>query len=250
MQLRIENQRKLDNHMRQVGLQVSETLIKQFDSQVNELNNDMVTFEQNLRDWEQGMMNELGENKIEVEHFKTEVGGCLESMSQAMNVKYALTTDYHKQVLDSMDQLEQQVYKPADTTRNFLPPVHPTGEKIISSLQEQVLQVEATQSKDKTTSTVRGEGECLETPARESQQASVTVRSAGQKGSQPRRRDSADLSSPNSGMSPTGALTPSTSAARSTSPATPPPVSTTRTLRRGTSLSTCNSRRLRGMLTA
>lgn len=45
VQLRIENQRKLDMHMRQVGIQISETLMTQFDTQVNALNNDVDTFE-------------------------------------------------------------------------------------------------------------------------------------------------------------------------------------------------------------
>ena len=52
VQLRIENQRKLDKHMRQVGISVSESLITQFDTQVNALNNDVDTFETQLKSWE------------------------------------------------------------------------------------------------------------------------------------------------------------------------------------------------------
>jgi len=54
--LRIENQRKLDMHMRQVGIQISETLITSFDTQVNALNNDVDTFELQLREWESDMV--------------------------------------------------------------------------------------------------------------------------------------------------------------------------------------------------
>ena len=61
-------------------------------------------------------------------------------MSKTMNAKYSLTTDYHKKVLHSMDALEKQVYKPADQSKNFMPPALPSGEKIISALQGEVLQ--------------------------------------------------------------------------------------------------------------
>ena len=84
------------------------------------------------------MMNELGENKITVSHFNTEVASCLEDMSKTMNRKYTITSEYHQKVMQSMEDLEQQVYKPADTSRNFLPPALPHGEKIISAMQGEI----------------------------------------------------------------------------------------------------------------
>lgn len=56
-------------HMRQVGIQVSESLMTQFDTQVNALNNDVDTFESSLKKWETDMIEELGENKIAVTNF-------------------------------------------------------------------------------------------------------------------------------------------------------------------------------------
>ena len=85
VQLRIENQRKLDMHMRQVGIEVSESLMTQFDRKVQLLNNDVDTLEQSLKDWEHEMMGELGHNKIEVNHFNQDVSNCLENMSKSMN---------------------------------------------------------------------------------------------------------------------------------------------------------------------
>ena len=55
-------------------------------------------------------------------------------MSKTMNAKYVMTTDYHKKVLHSMDALERKVYKPADQSKNFMPPPLPSGERIISAL--------------------------------------------------------------------------------------------------------------------
>ena len=49
----------------------------QFDTQVSELNNDVDKFELELKDWEGDMMQELGENKVAVSHFNTEVSTCL-----------------------------------------------------------------------------------------------------------------------------------------------------------------------------
>ena len=146
VQLRIGNQRKLDMHMRQIGMKVSESLITQFDKQVTELNCDVDNFESQLRDWEHEMMHELGENKVAVAGFNTEVSLTLETMSKDMNAKYALTTDYHKKVIDSMEGLEQQVYKSSDVTRNFLPPALPGGEKIISALAGEVQNAEEEQA--------------------------------------------------------------------------------------------------------
>lgn len=51
----------------------------------------MDTFEQSLKDWEHEIMEELGHNKIEVNHFNQEVSDCLENMSKSMNEKYVLT---------------------------------------------------------------------------------------------------------------------------------------------------------------
>lgn len=51
-----------------------------------------------------------------------------------MNSKYALTNDFKQKVLTSMDSLERQVYKPADTSKNFVPPSLPGGEKIVSAV--------------------------------------------------------------------------------------------------------------------
>ena len=58
-------------------------------------------------------------------------------MSKTMNEKYNLTTDYHEKVMESMDSLEKEVYKPADTSKNFEPPTLPGGEKIISALKDE-----------------------------------------------------------------------------------------------------------------
>ena len=52
VQLRIGNQRKLDELMRTVGRGVQESLMTQFEKQVNELNNDVDKFEFELKDWE------------------------------------------------------------------------------------------------------------------------------------------------------------------------------------------------------
>ena len=70
------------------------------------MNNDVDKFELDLKDWEADMMHELGENKVAVTHFNTDVSNCLETMSKTMNNKYSLTTDYHQKVLHSMDNLE------------------------------------------------------------------------------------------------------------------------------------------------
>lgn len=118
----------------------------QFDKQVSELNSDVDKFELDLKDWEGDMMNELGENKVSVAHFNTDVSNCLETMSKTMNSKYSLTTDYHQKVLHSMDNLEQQVFKPADTTKNFMPPALPGGEKIISAMQSEIQDEEQAQA--------------------------------------------------------------------------------------------------------
>lgn len=74
---------------------------------MNELNQEVDTFELSLKDWEQEMMSELGDNKISVSHFNTEVGTCLETMSKTMNSKYSITTEYHQKVIHSLDNLEQ-----------------------------------------------------------------------------------------------------------------------------------------------
>lgn len=145
MQLRIGNQRKLDQLMRKVGLGVQESLMTQFDKQVSELNNEVDKFELEIKDWEVEMMHELGENKIAVQHFNSDVSNCLETMSKNMNAKYSLTTDYHAKVRESMDNLEKQVYKPADTSKNFMPHALQSGEKIISAMQGEQVEQEPTQ---------------------------------------------------------------------------------------------------------
>ena len=57
-------------------------------------------------------------------------------MSKSINVKYSKTTDYHEKVMVAMDSLEKQVYKPADITKNFMPPPLPSGERIITALKD------------------------------------------------------------------------------------------------------------------
>ena len=47
-----------------------------------------------MKDWEHEIMEELGHNKIEVNHFNQEVSDCLENMSKSMNEKYVLTQDH------------------------------------------------------------------------------------------------------------------------------------------------------------
>ena len=121
----------------------------QFDKQVNELNNDVDKFEFELKDWEADMMHELGENKVTVQHFNTEVSSCLETMSKTMNNKYSITTDYHQKVRTAMENLEKQVYKPADTSKNFMPPALPGGEKIISAMQGEILEEEQAQQAER-----------------------------------------------------------------------------------------------------
>mmetsp|Transcript_32132 Transcript_32132/g.39846 ORF Transcript_32132/g.39846 Transcript_32132/m.39846 type:complete len:82 (-) Transcript_32132:24-269(-) len=79
----------------------------QFDTQVNALNNDVDTFELQLREWEYDMVLELGENKNAVAEFDHEVGNCLENLSKTMNGKYITTTEYHEKVYTSMDDFEK-----------------------------------------------------------------------------------------------------------------------------------------------
>ena len=45
-----------------------------------------------------------------------------------------------------MELLEKQVYKPADTSKNFMPPALPGGEKIISAMQGEILEEEQAQA--------------------------------------------------------------------------------------------------------
>ncbi len=84
------------------------------------------------------MRNELGTNKLAVQNFNTDVADCLENMSKTMNNKYSLTIDYHNKVMQSMDNLEQQVFKPSDISKNFIPPALPGGEKVMSALKGEI----------------------------------------------------------------------------------------------------------------
>ena len=77
------------------------------------------------------MVQELGDNKNAVATFDHEVGNCLESLSKTMNQKYITTTEYHDKVRGAMDDFEKQVYKPADDSKNYLPPLLPGCERII-----------------------------------------------------------------------------------------------------------------------
>ena len=103
----------------------------QFDTQVNALNNDVDNFEMQLKEGENEMVDELGENKNAVAEFDHEVGSCLEQLSKNMNARYITTTEYHEKVRNAMDEFEKQVYKPADESKSYLPPMMPGGERII-----------------------------------------------------------------------------------------------------------------------
>ena len=48
-----------------------------------------------------------------------------------------------------MENLEKQVYKPADTSKNFMPPALPGGEKIISAMQGEILEEEQAQQAER-----------------------------------------------------------------------------------------------------
>ena len=84
-----------------------------------------------LREWEAEMVQELSDNKNAVAEFDNEVSTCLESLSKTMNTRYVTTVEYHEKVRGAMDEFEKQVYKPADESRSYLPPLNPGGERII-----------------------------------------------------------------------------------------------------------------------
>lgn len=98
----------------------------------------METFESQLKEWEIDMRNEIGSNKAAVTNFSTDVADCLENMSKTMNANYSLTIDYHSKVMESMDSLEKQVFKPADISKNFIPPTLAGGEKIMSLIKAEI----------------------------------------------------------------------------------------------------------------
>ena len=98
----------------------------------------METFESQLKEWEIDMRNEIGANKAAVTNFSTDVADCLENMSKTMNANYSLTIDYHSKVMESMDSLEKQVFKPADISKNFISPTLAGGEKIMSLIKAEI----------------------------------------------------------------------------------------------------------------
>ena len=103
VQQRIENQRKLNSHLQQVGAEVSEMLIVQFDKQMKSLVSEVDSFETNLLDWEMKMQMELARNNNEIQSFESDINYAIHDMSVALNSKFKVTSDFDLKVTERMD---------------------------------------------------------------------------------------------------------------------------------------------------
>ena len=67
--------------MQEVGQNVSNNLVEQFEKQVNNLNTDVDRFETDLKSWEFAMQSELSENNAAITRFCNDVDHSVSAMS-------------------------------------------------------------------------------------------------------------------------------------------------------------------------
>jgi outer membrane murein-binding lipoprotein Lpp len=100
--------------LQEVGQNVSNNLVEQFEKQVTNLNADVDKFESELKQWEFNMQSELSDNNAAITAFNNDVDFSQQAMSQSLNSKFRVTQEYQEKVRERMDALEQTVYKPAN----------------------------------------------------------------------------------------------------------------------------------------
>ena len=91
VQQRIENQRKNNLYLQQVGSEVTERLVLMFDRQIQALGADIDAFESGLAEWEVGMQQAMGGNNRRILEFESEVNSSLHGMSASLNDKFKIT---------------------------------------------------------------------------------------------------------------------------------------------------------------
>ena len=105
VQQRIENQRKNNLYLQQVGSEVTERLVLMFDRQIQALGADIDAFESGLAQWEVGMQQGMGANNRRILEFESEVNSSLHGMSASLNDKFKITQQYDRKVVERMDML-------------------------------------------------------------------------------------------------------------------------------------------------